>query len=569
MFASRSKPEFVPMLTELRIRNFAVLEDLAIPLAPGLNAVTGETGAGKSVIVRGLAALVGGRTSAEAVRSGADRALVEGVADLRGAPAAEARLEELGFEAEDGQVVLRREVRSEGRSRAWINGSPATAGNLRAVGETLLDLHGQHDHQRLLSPTFQREVLDAYGGAAGLARDVAALFRDAEELRAALADKEARARELDARAAVVRLDLDEIRRAELRPGEEADLKAAEARLANAELLAAESEALHELLHGGDGSVTDGLARARKRLDRLAETDPSGFSALAGAVRDAYHGVADVAAELAGHAAVAEQEPARLERIRDRQAALQRLKRKHGGSVEDVIAKGEGLRREMDELDASATDLRDLRGRVGAAEGAWKQAARRLSRRRSEAAKRLSKQTESLFSGLGLEGGRFSVRLEARAAPSARGREHVRFAASMNPGFPLAPLARIASGGELSRVMLALKSALAGADDLPTLVFDEIDAGIGGVVASAVAGQLRAVAAGRQVIVVTHLARIASHASRHLVVDKDASAGVASTTVRQVEGDDRVREIARMLGGDPDSAASTDHARALLDDAAKG
>lgn len=555
------------MLTELRIRNFAVLEELAIPLAPGLNVVTGETGAGKSVIVRGLAALVGGRASSDVVRSGADRALIEGVADVRRVPAAEARLEALGFEAEDGRIVLRREVRREGRSRAWINGSPATAGNLRAVGETLLDLHGQHDHQRLLSPAFQREVLDAYGGADGLSQDVAALFREAEELRAALADKEARTRALDARAAVVGRELDEIRRAELRSGEEAELKAAAARLANAELLAAESEALHELLHGGDGAVTDRLAHAKTRLDRLAEIDPAGFSALAGAVQDAYHGVADVAAELVGRASGTEQEPARLERIRDRQAALQRLKRKHGGSVEDVIAKGEALRREMDELDASAMDLRELRDRVSDAERAWSEAARRLTSRREEAAKRLSARTASLFAGLGLEGGRFSVRLEARPAPSAHGREHVRFSASMNPGFPLAPLARIASGGELSRVMLALKSTLAGADDLPTLVFDEIDAGVGGVVASAVAGQLRAVAAGRQVIVVTHLARIASRASRHLVVDKDASAGVASTTVRQVEGDERVREIARMLGGDPESGASLDHARALLQDAA--
>ena len=557
------------MLAELRILDFAVLEELAIPLFPGLNAVTGETGAGKSVIVRALALLVGGRASAGSVRSGKDRALVEGVADVRNVPAAAERLDELGFEPEDGQVVIRREVRSGGRSRAWINGSPATAGNLRHVGEALVDLHGQHDHQRLLSSAFQRRVLDAYGGSAALAREVEADFRAAGALRTALGDKEQRSRELEARAAVVRRELDEIRAAGLRIGEEAELKAAEVRLESAELLASESAALHELLHGGDGAVTDRLAQARRRLDSLAEADPAGLAPLAAAVRDAYHAVAEAAAELASYGAAVDHDPAHLERIRQRQAALQALKRRHGGSLEDVVAKGEALAREMEELDASGLDLRELRDRLARADAAWLDAASRLTRRRTEAARRLAARTEALFAGLGLEGGSFSVELPAREAPSAQGRELVRFMATMNPGFPPGPLAGIASGGELSRVMLALKSVLAGADDLPTLVFDEIDAGVGGAVASRVGDQLRAVARGRQVIVVTHLARIASRASCHLVVEKDASASVASTTVRRARREDRVREIARMLGGDPASEPSLEHARALLAEAGAG
>ncbi len=557
------------MLVELRIRNFAVLEELTIPLSPGLNAVTGETGAGKSVIVRALALLLGGRASAGAVRSGRERALIEGVADVRAVPAAEARLGELGFEAEDGQVVIRREVRSGGRSRAWINGSPATAGNLKHVGEALVDLHGQHDHQRLLSSAFQRAVLDAYGGSGELAREVEALFRDAERLQAALGAKEARGRELEVRAAVVRRELEEIRGAELRVGEEAELRADEVRLASAETLAEESSALHDLLHGGDGALTDRLAQAGRRLERLAETDPAGLSSLAGAVRDAYHAVADAASELASYSAAVDHDPLRLERIRERQAALQTLKRKHGGSLEEVVAKGETLAREIDELDASGLDLRELRARLAKAWAAWREASARLTRRRTRAAQRLSEKTEALFAGLGLEGGRFSVRLARRDAPSAQGREHVGFMATMNPGFPPGPLARIASGGELSRVMLALKSVLAGADDLPTLVFDEIDAGIGGAVASRVGDQLRAVARGRQVVVVTHLARIASRASCHLVVHKDASVDVASTSVRRASRGDRVREIARMLGGDPCSEPSLEHARALLEEARTG
>ncbi len=550
------------MLVDLRIRHFAVLEELTIPLSPGLNAITGETGAGKSVIVRALALLVGGRASAGTVRSGKDRALVEGVADVRKVPAAVRRLDDMGFETDDGQVVLRREVRSEGRSRAWINGSLATAGNLRSIGQVLVDLHGQHDHQRLLSTGFQREVLDAYGDSAGLAQEVEALFREVGALKAALAEKEVRNRKLEARAAAARRDLDEIRAAELRVGEEAQLKAAEARLANAEVLAAETEALHEALHGGDDAATDQLATAKKRLDRLAEADPD-LSELAGAIQEAYHRVADVASELASYAAAVDHDPARLDRLRERQAALQALKRKYGGSVEEVVARGRALERELNELDASGMDLREMRRRLAEAEASWLDAADRLTLRRRDAAKRISAGTEALFPGLGLEGGRFSVQLEALDPPSAHGRERIRFMATMNPGFPLGPLAHIASGGELSRVMLALKSVLAGADDLPTLVFDEIDAGVGGAVANRVAGQLRAVAEGRQTVVVTHLARIAARASCHLVVEKDACRRTAATSVRRVRGGDRVREIARMLGGDPESAPSRDHARALL------
>ena len=550
------------MLVELRIRHFAVLEELTIPLSPGLNAITGETGAGKSVVVRALALLVGGRASAGTVRAGKERALVEGVADVRSVPAAAQRLDELGFETDDGHVVLRREVRNEGRSRAWINGSPATAGNLRSIGEALVDLHGQHDHQRLLATGFQRDMLDAYGGSTDLARDAEALFRQVAVLKAALADKEARSRALEARAEAARRELDEIRAADPRAGEEAELKTAEARLANAEVLAAETKALHELLHGGDAAATDQLAKAKKRLDRLADVDPA-LSALAGAIQEAYHRVADAASELASYSAAVDHDPVRLDRLRQRQAVLQTLKRRYGDSVEEVVARGRALERELDELDASEMDLRELRRRLAEAEDSWREAAVRLTAHRSEAAKRISARTEALFPGLGLEGGRFSVKLEELDPPSAQGRERVRFMATMNPGFPLGPLARIASGGELSRVMLALKSALAGADDLPTLVFDEIDAGIGGAVASRVARQLRTVAEGRQAIVVTHLARIAARASCHLVVEKDASRGAASTSVRRVRREDRVREIARMLGGDPDSAPSRDHARALL------
>lgn len=551
------------MIVELRIRDFAVIEELSVPLSPGLNVVTGETGAGKSIVVDALGLLVGGRASSSSVRAGRRRAVVEGVVDLKGLDRVAHRLASMGLGGdEDAHLLLRREVRAEGRSRSWINDSPATAGALRQVGEALVDIHGQHEHQRLLSGDFQQQVLDEFGGCAEVAGAVAEAFRRAAELRERLTRAESRRRELESRADFLRFQLDEIDGAKLEPGEEERLRVETARLANAESLARESGALHELLHAGEGAVADRLADAAARVRRMGETDPS-LAALVAALDDAYHRVTDAAGELATYGDGIEHDPARLESLQERDALLHALKRKYGATVEEVLATGETLRRELDELTASEADEGTLTRELAQAEAAWEDAAEALSARRREAAERLSRAASALFAGLGLEGGRFRVELEQRGEPSPRGLERVRFAASMNPGFPPGPLARIASGGELSRVMLALKSVLAGVDDLPVLVFDEIDSGVGGAVAAQVGERLAEVARGRQVLVVTHLARIAARASSHLLVEKDAGGERAKTSLRRLGSDERVREVARMLGGDPDSGPSLRHARELL------
>lgn len=551
------------MIVELRIRDFAVIEELSVPLSPGLNVVTGETGAGKSIVVDALGLLVGGRASSSSVRAGRRRAVVEGVVDLKGLDRVAQTLTGLGLGGdEDAHLLLRREVRAEGRSRSWINDSPATAGALRQVGEALVDIHGQHEHQRLLSGDFQQQVLDEFGGCAEVAGAVAEAFRRAAELRERLTRVESRRRELESRADFLRFQLDEIDGAKLEPGEEERLRVETARLANAETLARESGALHELLHAGEGAVADRLADATARVRRMGETDPS-LTALVAALDDAYHRVTDAAGELATYGDGIEHDPARLESLQERDALLHALKRKYGATVEEVLATGETLRRELDELTASEADEGTLTRELAQAEAAWEDAAEALSARRREAAERLSRAASALFAGLGLEGGRFRVELEQRGEPSPRGLERVRFAASMNPGFPPGPLARIASGGELSRVMLALKSVLAGVDDLPVLVFDEIDSGVGGAVAAQVGERLAEVAQGRQVLVVTHLARIAARASSHLLVEKDAGGERAKTSLRRLGSDERVREVARMLGGDPDSGPSLRHARELL------
>ena len=550
------------MLIELRIRNFAVLEDLAMALEPGLNVVSGETGAGKSIVVDALGVLLGGRASSGIVRSGTARAVVEGVADIEGLAEVADVLEELGLESDEHLVVLRREVRAEGRSRAWVNGSPVTASVLRRIGSRLVDIHGQHEHQRLLSTDFQRGVLDAFGGNRELAERVARAYHRVADLVRRLEDMEERRRELASRADFIRFRLGEIRGAGIRAGEDDELRAEASRLANADLLARETLELQALLHSGEEAVTDRLSRAATRLSRLSETDPA-LAPHAAALEDAYHRVAEAAAELAAYGGAIDHDPARLEELRERQAALQALMRKYGPTLAAVIATGETLARELDELETGTLDAATLRGRLERAEAEWRGAAEDLSTRRRLAAESLSDKAEAVFPGLGLAGGRFLVEFERLPTAAAHGLERIRFVATMNPGFPPGPLSRIASGGELSRVMLALKSVLAGIDDLPTLVFDEIDAGVGGVVAASVGERLVEVARGRQVVAITHLARIAARAATHFAVEKRTMDGAAATQLRRLDAGERVREIARMLGGDPDSESSLNHARALL------
>ena len=550
------------MLIELRIQNFAVLKDLSLSLQAGLNVVTGETGAGKSIVVDAVEVLLGGRASSGVVRSGDGRALVEGVVRVTDMDEVAELLSELGLEVEDGHLILRREVRAEGRSRGWVNGSPVTAGVLRRIGSLLVDIHGQHEHQRLLSGDFQRAVLDAFTGCRDLAAEVEAAFRRIARLRQGVAALEERRRELESRADFVRFQLGEILGARIRAGEDEELRTEANRLANADQLARESHVLHEALHGGENAVTDRLADAAARLRRLADTDPT-LAPFASALADAYHQISDTATEISHYAAGIDHDPARLETLRERQALLERLQRKYGPALADVIAKGEALQSELDELDTADFDADALKGELDRAETHWNAAAEDLSGKRRGAGERLSREAMAAFPGLGLEGARFEVLFEELTVPTARGRERVRFMATMNPGFPLAPLSRIASGGELSRVMLVLKSVLAGIDDLPTLIFDEIDAGIGGVVAGRVGERLQEVARGRQVLVVTHLARIAARASNHLLVEKVAGEGTTVAALRRLDGEERVREIARMLGGDPESAPSLDHARELL------
>jgi len=555
------------MLTELRIRNYAVIDDIHVELGPGLNVLSGETGAGKSIIVGALSLLLGERAATDVIRAGEDRAIVEGVFDLPEDPAFRARCDELGIDLSDDCLILRRELQREGRNRAWVNGSPATAGLIGELGGALVDLHGQHEHQALLRPIPQRRIVDEFAGAGTVAAEVRSAW---EALRAARTELEAvRLRVAEARenAEFLRRKAKEIESAEIEPDEEDSLAAEIRRLEHSEELLTLSGELHDVVYGGDGAVVDRLGGLRRALDSLLRIDPEAIE-----IEELYEtGQAtldELGRRLRDYRFEVEHDPGRLASLRQRQDLLFRLRRKYGGTLEDVKAEGRGARAELDSIESSEDEIGRLEGEERNHREALSALGTRLGDARRKAAEQLEREVTAQLPDLGMPGGQFCVELTPLEEPGPDGAETIRFLVSLNPGFDPGPLSRVASGGELSRVMLALKSVLASVDSVPSLVFDEIDAGIGGRVAHHVAGRLGTVAGSHQVFAITHLAQIAARADVHLRVEKAEQAGRVATSLVQLQDEARVEELARMLGGDPESDASLRHARELLERAAE-
>ena len=550
------------MLIELRIRDYAVIHDVTLELGPGLSALSGETGAGKSIIVGALSLLLGERASSDTVRTGAERAMVEAVFDVANYPKLRARVNDLGIEVEDGLLILRREVAAVGRNRAWINESATTARTVGELGRSLVDLHGQHEHQTLLKKDTQRRILDAFGGAEQDASAVEEAFEGLSRLEAQLKELQEHRRDLASRVDFLRFQMGELEEANVQPGEEEALAEESQRLENSEELLGETTRIHAELYAAEGAVTERVSALAQTLARLKEWDPS-LEGPHQELQEAYHALAEVGRDLGNYVSGVRHDPGRLEEVRSRLDLIHSLKRKYGPTSEDVIASRGRVRGELDEVEDGRWDEDTLAADVDRARSILVAAAARLSGKRREAATRLEEEVEALLPDLGIPAGTFEVQMETFPEVRSRGAENIEFLVSVNKGFPPAALARVASGGELSRVMLTLKAILAQVDQVPTLVFDEIDAGIGGQVATLVAAKLKDVARYHQVLVVTHLPQLASRARSHLLVEKNEGEGLAETAVRGLTGDARVREIARMLGGDPESETSQDHARELL------
>lgn len=550
------------MLIELRIKDYAVIHDLTLELGSGLSALSGETGAGKSIIVGALSLLLGERAASDTVRTGAERAMVEAVFDVATYPKLGVQLDDLGIEAEDGLLILRREVAAVGRNRAWINESPTTARTVGELGRSLVDLHGQHEHQTLLRKDTQRHILDAFGEAEEDASAVEEAYEELGGLEAKLRELQDHRRELASRVDFLRFQMRELEEADVQSGEEEALTEENGRLENSEELLGETTRIHDELYSAEGALTDKVSGLAQTLARLKGWDP----ALEGPheeLQGAYHALAEVGRDLSDYVGGLRHDPGRLEEVRSRLDLIHSLKRKYGPTAEDVIATRDRVRTKLDEVEDGGWDEDTLAAEVDRTRSDLIAAAARLSEKRQAAATRLEEEVEALLPDLGLPAGTFKVQMDTLPEVKSRGAESIEFLVSVNAGFPPSSLARVASGGELSRVMLTLKAILAQVDQVPTLVFDEIDAGIGGQVASLVAAKLKDVARYHQVFVVTHLPQLASQACSHLLVEKDEREGLAATAVRGLTGDARVREIARMLGGDPESETSQDHARELL------
>lgn len=556
------------MLIELRIRNFAIIESLTLSLAPGFNVLSGETGAGKSIIVGALGLLLGERASSDLVRTGAERASVEGVFEVPHGDALLALLDERGVEVDDGLLVLKREIVASGRARAWVNGTTVTAGVLAEVGRELVSLHGQHEAQTLLDPESQRRILDAFGGSAATALEVRAAHDRLMAVRREISELSRRREEAGRRADYLRHVAAEIEGAAVVSGEDVRLDEEARRLEHAEELRSTAGTASRLLQDGDDGVMPRLDQLQRALAGIGRIDPS-LERLQELFDAGYYALEELARALEEYGAGVELDPARLAQVQQRRDLLFGLTRKYGATLEEVQETGRRAREELELVEGAGLDLRQLERREAAAREELERVARQLSDERAAAARRLEGAVDAVLPELGMDEGRLRVVLQPLQEPSSAGAEDVEFRVALNLGHEARPLARVASGGELSRVMLALKTILARLDAIPTLVFDEVDAGIGGRVGLQVGDTMRRVAEHHQLFAISHLPQLAARAHHHILVSKGARGGVTTADVRVLDGEDRVREVARMLGGDPDSEISRAHARELLDAASPG
>ena len=553
------------MLTELRIRNFAIIESVTLPLGQGFNVLSGETGAGKSIIVGALGLLLGERASADLIRSGAEKATVEGVFDVAKVRGIAELADERGIDVEDDTLVLKREIAANGRGRAWINGAPVTATVLAEIGRQLVNLHGQHDAQTLLDGESQRRILDAFGGAEPQSDLVRRIYGELSGVRREIASLSSRRAEAEKRADYLRHVAKEIEGARLSPGEDAKLEDEARVLENADELRNLATALNEALSGEEASVLTQLGLAQRPLTSIERIDPS--AARMQELFDAgFYALQELARSVEDYAGSVDLDPARLEEVRQRRDGLFGLLKKYGPTLDNVIEAGRSARAELDLIDTAQFDLANLTAREADARRRLSAEAEKLTDMRLSAGKKIAKSVDVLLPQLGMPDGKFSVALVSRDEPTAEGAEDVEFRVALNVGHDDRPLARVASGGELSRVMLALKTILARVDQVPTLIFDEVDAGIGGRVGLQVGDTLRRVAKDHQVFAISHLPQIAARAHHHIVVAKGAKGGVTTADISVLEGTSRVNEIARMLGGDPESKVSRAHAKELLESA---
>ena len=548
------------MLRFLRIEHLAVIDAVQVEFEPGLNVLTGETGAGKSMLVEAVGLLMGGRASADLIRTGETQAQVQAefdVADLKVGTTNET-VRSAGLQASQ-TLIVRRDINAQGRSRAFVNDTLVTAASLSEQTSPLVELHGQHEHQTLLDPQSHLLMLDEFAGLAPAREPVAAAYREWKRLQSEFDAFQMDEREKAARLDLLKFQVSELEKARLRPNEDEELDTTRRVLSSADKLQRLSGEAYAALYDSDEAALARLATVWKRIAELAEVDPTFLPHLD--ARDAIKSqLEDLAQTLRAYGETLDASPARLQEVEDRLALLERLKRKHGPALADVIAKRDALSRQLEALENADERRAGLESEMRAARDAFLSGARALSRKRRDAAKQFGARIQALLGELAMGRTQFDVRFEPdppEAAWSESGIDVAECYLSANVGEDLRPLARIASGGELSRVMLAIRTLAAAAAPGKTLIFDEIDAGIGGRVADVVGKKLRGIGGSFQVLCITHLPQIAAAGHVHFHISKRVTNGRTQTEVVRLDEAGRVEELARMIGG----AAPTDAARA--------
>lgn len=559
------------MLEELSVRDFALIDRLAVSFTPGFTVLSGETGAGKSLLIGAIGFLLGARADAAVIRTGAEEALVAGIFDISSNPEARAWLSSRGLEADESRVSIRRSLRSTGRSSVLIQNQAFLRNDLVEFTSLMVDIHGQHENQSLLQPASHRALLDRQARlldeVAAYSASFAELTKRRKDFESALASEEQRSRELE----FLRFSVEEIEAAKLRPGEDTELTNEERLLSQHEKLLESVESAHSVLHDEGSPSSDGLSalrRMRASIEMALAIDPS-LSEISRRAEDAYFELEDIADSLRRYSDGIAFSPDRLEAIEARLADLGRLRKKYGDSAEKILERLSADRERLALLETWEEDKAGLAADLARLEAEVYAKAIGLSERRVAAARELSSGVEKILAVLGMASANFVVRVERKGSKDGQavigqfGLDEVEFLIAPNPGEPLKPLARIASGGELSRIALAAKTIFAQSDTASTLIFDEIDAGIGGEVAVSAGEHLEALGNLRQVLCITHLASIAARADNHYRVEKLVEGGRTSTRLSRVEGRPRAEELARMLAGDPEEEASIAHATELL------
>jgi len=552
------------MLRHVQVRNLVIVQELSLDLPTGMAVLTGETGAGKSILIDALGLALGGRTDKGMIRPGCDTAEVSAVFDLEEHPGVLEWLEAQEL-ASDGECILRRVLAREGRSRAFVNGRPVPQRLLRELGEQLVEIHGQHEHQRLLRPSVQRQLLDAWAGHDELLQEVATAHAEWQGRKARYEELRAQTEERAQRMDYLQFQIGELER--LRPIMESlhSLEQEQKRLANADELGSEVNRLLDLLQEADGSIQAGLTRAALDTERLAGNLAGELAPAAELLESARIQVEEAVSLLQEFGSRIEHDPQRLAEVDRQLGELHDMARKHRTEPERLPRLLEELESEFALLENAESSLAELERQLESSREAYLQACTSLGESRRKAAARLSKKLTASMQELAMEGGRFEIGVEELPEDTgkAHGLDEIRFLVSANPGQPLAPLARVASGGELSRLSLAIQVATADIGTVPTLIFDEVDVGIGGAVAETVGRLLRELGKRRQVLCVTHLPQVAAQGHAHFQVSKERKQKSTRTRITPLDQEARIREVARMVGGSRITPQTLAHAREMI------